>query len=357
MIFIFMMCALGIATGFLLLGSVPLCTLRRASIDASVSIIIPARNEEHNLPRLLESLRPSNRPAHEVIVIDDGSTDGTAAVAAAGGARVLTARPLPAGWTGKTWACFQGAEIAAGDLFIFLDADTWFARGGLAKLVSTYAALSSDTVALSVLPFHFTRAPIEELSLFFNLLMAMGAGGFGLLKNGRLFGQSLIISRALYDNCGGYAAVRGQILENVALARCITATGGKCVCFGGSGMLNVRMFPDGFHQLWEGWGKAFANGAAASDGRVLALAIFWLSALCTILPMLLFAPGRLCIATAGLYVVSVLEIWWLVRQIAGYRLLTCALYPIPLFFFFALFIHSLFRRIFRRQVTWRGRRL
>ena len=146
MILIFIFSALGLTAGLLLLGRVPLCPRSRGSTDAKVSIVIPARNEEDNLPRLLSSLRQSSQPAHEVIVVDDASHDGTAAAAAAGGARVLTAAPLPAGWTGKTWACFQGAEIAAGDLFIFLDADTWFEPDGLTRLVSTYAALSSDKI-------------------------------------------------------------------------------------------------------------------------------------------------------------------------------------------------------------------
>ena len=365
MILIVILCALGLPAGLLLLRRVPLCPLSGVSTNAKVSVIIPARNEEHSLPRLLESLRQSSRPAHEVIVVDDASLDGTAAAAAAGGAIALTARPLPAGWTGKTWACFQGAEIAAGDIFVFLDADTWFAQNGLTTLVTAYAALSSessselssDRVALSILPFHTTCAPFEELSLFFNLLMAFGAGGFGLLKSGRLFGQSLVISRTLYEECGGHATVRDQILENFALARRIRATGGKCICFGGNGLLNVRMFPDGFHQLWEGWGKAFAGGAAASDGRVLGLAIYWLTALCAIPLIFLFASGPTRIAAAGLYLFAIFEVFWLARQIGSCCLLTCVFYPIPLLFFFALFSHSLFGRVFRRQVTWRGRQL
>lgn len=357
MTFLLALFALGLPVGLILLSRVPLCPANGAASKIIASVIIPARNEEHNLPRLLDSLWQSSVTPHEVIVVDDSSQDATAAVAAAGGATVLAARPLPAGWTGKTWACFQGAEIASGDVLVFLDADTWFSPQGFGRLLSAYAAQRSDLFAVSLLPFHDLRASYEELSLFFNLLMAFGAGGFGLLGGGLLFGQSLVISRALYDKSGGHAAVRRQILENVALADRIEAVGGKCACLGARGVLNVRMFPDGFKQLWESWVKAFADGAAASDGRILALSISWLSALSGIFLVLLFASGPMRWAAASLYACSAIEVWWLVRQIGRFSLFTCALYPVALLFFFALFAQSLVRRTFKRQVTWRGRRL
>ena len=89
-------------------------------------MIIPARNEAHNLPRLLESLASQSVQPREVIVVDDGSTDDTAEIARRHGAEVLVSKPLPEGWRGKPWACHQGAEAASGDLLCFVDADTCF---------------------------------------------------------------------------------------------------------------------------------------------------------------------------------------------------------------------------------------
>ena len=93
----------------------------------NLSIIIPARNEEQNLPVLLCSINAQTVKPPEVIVVDDGSTDRTAEVAREFGAAVIASKPLPDGWRGKTWACQQGAQAATGDLLLFLDADTWFA--------------------------------------------------------------------------------------------------------------------------------------------------------------------------------------------------------------------------------------
>jgi 4,4'-diaponeurosporenoate glycosyltransferase len=321
-----------------------------------ISVIIPARNEEQNLPRLLESIHKS-AASPEVIVVDDASTDATALVAAQHGATVLPAATLPRGWTGKTWAIAQGSAKAAGDLLLFLDADTWFEPDGFDRLISAWRQQDSESLALSLLPFHVTQKPYEELSLFFNLLMAFGAGGFGRVGKPRLFGQCLLIPRVLYDACGGHEAVRGRILENLAMADRIEAAGGSCMCLGGRGALQVRLFPDGLSQLRESWTKAFADGAAASDSAVLALAIAWLSALSGTFLALCFAHGQTRVLAAGLYLAAVAQVLWSARQVGGFRWTTALLYPVPLIFFFGLFTSSLLNRVFRRQVTWRGRRI
>ena len=357
MIALAVICALGLPAGFLLLMRVPLCRADVVAPSRTVSVVIPARNEEHTLPALLDSLNTAHPGPKEVIVVDDHSTDSTAQVAKAHGAIVISALALPAGWTGKTWACFQGAKAATAETLLFLDADTWFEADGFQRMIAAYSALGTESVALSLLPFHLTREPYEELSLFFNLLMAFGAGGFGVLGHGRLFGQSLLLSHELYTAGGGHESVRKHVLENVAMAQGIEAAGGRCLCREGRGVINMRMFPEGFTQLCEGWTKAFADGAASSDPRVLAVAVYWLSALCTAFVWLLLASGPWRLAAAVLYACSALQVAWFARQIGSFRWTSCALYPVPLIFFFALFTRSLLRRALKRQVTWRGRKI
>ena len=349
--------ALALISGTLLLLRVPTCPPTQPATPIRLSIIIPARNEEDNLPRLLLSLNNCELATFEVIVVDDGSTDATAAVAKSAGATVLAAPLLPASWTGKTWACAQGAQKARGDLLLFLDADTWLVPGGLDQLLSAWHRHSGERVALSLLPFHALRAPYEELALFFNVLMAIGAGGFGAFGKPKLFGQCLLVSRDLYEACEGHSAVRSRVLENLFMADHIEAVGGRCICLGGRGVLQVRMFPDGLNQLCESWKKAFIDGAAATESVVLALTIVWLTSICTVFLLVCVAPSSLRVFAAACYVLTASQVFFSVRQIGSFRWTTAFLYPIPLLFFFGLFASSLLGRKRRRQVNWRGRQI
>lgn len=344
---------LALLAGFLLIARMAVCRPKAKRGSTALSVIIPARNEERSLPRLLDSLRQDISPA-QVIVVDDHSTDRTAQLATEFGVQVVSAPSLPAAWTGKTWACAQGAAKSEAETLLFVDADTWFAPGALTRI---QALLHDDRTAVSVLPYHITERPYEELSLFFNLLMAFGAGGFGLLGKPRLFGQSMLISRALYERTGGHQSVRGEILENFALAVNIDAVGGRCVCAGGAGVLMMRMFPNGLRQLREGWTKAFAAGAAKTTGAVLAIAVFWLTVLCFDFLCLLLQSGETRVVAGMLYLAFAFQIAWMARLLGTFRFYTCILYPVSLFFFFAVFADSAARKAFGGHVTWRGRQL
>ena len=357
MIWLVVACALGLPAGILLMWRVPTCEAVGCGSPGDTSIVIPARNEERNLYRLLQSVWKSEPYPRELIVVDDGSIDATATVAAHSGARVIRSLPLPAGWTGKNWACSQGAKATSSRWLLFLDADTFFGPHGFHKLAGCYATTDGAHRVISVLPYHVMEEAYEQLSLIFNLLMAFGAGGFGTIGKGRLFGQSLLISSEAYERSGGHAGVRNAILENVALSGNVDAAGYTSIRLGGKGMLNIRMFPDGAGQLCESWTKAFADGAAASDPAVLYLSIFWLSAMFASVLLGIFALGSWKVPFVVLYACFVFQLAWLARRIGNYKFVTCLLFPAPLTFFFGIFGRSLYRRTFKRKVTWRGRSL
>jgi 4,4'-diaponeurosporenoate glycosyltransferase len=347
----------GLCAGLLLLRTVPLVDARvqMGANDLRVSVIVPARNEETNLPLLLESLRQF-ASSFEVLVIDDGSTDNTAAVAVQHGAKVIAAKPLPEGWTGKTWACHQGALAAAGGVFFFLDADTRFVHDGFARIVKQFSTLPNNTV-LSLLPFHRMQCWYEQLSLFFNILIAMGAGGFGGLDAPHLFGQSLIIRREMYFKAGGHTSVKREILENLQFAANVLAAGGSIRTLGGRGLLEMRMFPHGLAQLQESWRKAFVTGAGVTTPWVLALSVYWLAGAMLTACMMFAFHSPLWPASAALYLLSAIQIAWLGRQLGTFRWLTALCYPIALAFYFAIFAQSIWGRKSGRSVTWRGRQI
>ena len=356
MLFLTFLSIAGIIAGLLLLRRVPTMPTRRFSLSQpTVSVIIPARDEETNLPPLLESLRNASRPPLQILVVDDGSTDRTATVAAQCGATVIPGAALPAGWTGKTWACHQGMLVATGDTLFFLDADTCFINDGYTRAVEYFATLPQNS-ALSLLPFHRTQCWYEELSLFFNIVMAMGAGGFGKLDPPHLFGQSLLIEREIYAVAGGHESVKREILENLHFAPNLRARGGKVFALGGRGVLEMRMFPHGLTQLKESWQKAFAAGARTAAPLVLGLSICWLTAAMLSAFILFALYSSLWPAAAVFYSLYVIQIAWYGRQLGTFRWPTAVLFPIPLVFYFAIFGRSAWHRGRGVSPIWRGRR-
>ncbi|MCZ8495916.1 glycosyltransferase, partial [Priestia megaterium] len=138
-----------------LVSTIP--TFKRVKIvrnDMScLSIIIPARNEERNLTFLLQSLQLGNAD-FEVIVVDDNSTDNTERVAKAFGVKVVHPGTLPAGWLGKSWACWNGAREAKGSVLLFLDADITVEKDGIEKVFFYYQQQGG---VLSVHPYHLVK--------------------------------------------------------------------------------------------------------------------------------------------------------------------------------------------------------
>lgn len=308
-----------------------------AALD--VSVIIPARNEEKNLPRLLRSLQGEAEAIGEILVVDDDSTDGTAQAATDLGARVVRADPLPEGWRGKAWACHQGARAAAGRHLLFLDADTWFQPAGLRSILEAYPG-----GAFSVGPWHQVEKLYEHLSLFFNVNMVLGT------VPEALFGQMLLVDRASYEAAGGHERVKGQVLENLMLAAHFRQAGIPVRSTLAQGRFRFRMYPDGITELIRGWRKGFSAGAGRTPGKVLALAVSWMSGLMMI-PIGWLVTGSWWFALA--YFVCAAHVAWLARIIGSFRPILALLYPVALVFFFCVFGLSTAR--FNKAGSWKGR--
>jgi len=323
-----------------------------------VTVVIPARNAAATIAPLLASLEQSG--ATEVIVVDDASSDATALVAAAHGARVvrLDGDP-PTGWTGKAYACHRGAASAQTPLLLFLDADVTLRPGALDRLVGAHAQRGG---LISVQPYHRTRRPYEALSAICNVVAIMGSGAFTAWRRvirPAAFGPCLLTSVDDYVSAGGHAAVRDAVVEDVALARRFDAAGLPVWVFAGWSAVEFRMYPEGVRQLAEGWTKNLASGAQLVDPVSAAIAVWWVSACIwlTAVALRLVAVGEqsdIALALACWTAVAV-ELRWMWRRVGSFGWWTALLYPVSIAAFVVLFIRSAWATVVRRRVQWSGR--
>lgn len=345
--------------GFFLLWRIPACGRPAASPPPPVSVLIPARNEAHNLPRLLQSLQGQSLRAREVIVVDDQSEDATAAVAAAGGARVLRSQQPPQGWLGKPWACWQGALAASGELLVFLDADTALEPDGLLRLAATWVERGG---LVSVWPYHRMLRPYERLSAFFHVIIMASMRAFTPLGR-RLaplgaFGPCVVCSRGDYAELRGHEAVKGEILEDIALGQLFLRSGRALHCLSGRGTISFRMYPQGLGSVVSGFSKGMAAGARASAAIAAPLAL-WIALGFVVSFGLAFSlatglwggwPGWM-----AFYLMYALQLEWILLRVGNYRVLTALLFPIPALFFAGVFALSAARTFGLGRVSWKGR--
>lgn len=345
--------ALGLTAGLVLLWRVPV-PVTGPGRGGSVSVVVPARDEARVLPRLLASLRLQTVLPDEVLVVDDGSTDGTAAIAAEHGATVHTAPSPPSGWLGKPWACDVGARAARGERLVFLDADTWLAPDGLERLLATHAERAPHGL-LSVQPFHDVQRPYEQLSAVCNVVPVMAAG-FAAARRPRTsavaFGPCLVTPATDLAAVGGFATVARDVVEDAALAAAYRRAGRPVVCLGGGDAVRFRMYPDGLRSLVQGWTKNLAGGAARAGVPALLGAVLWVSAGLSITMDAVTGPGT---AVAVAWAAYAGELWWALRRLGSFHPLTALLFPLPLLAFVALFLRSAVLRASGRPVRWRGR--
>jgi len=324
-----------------------------------VSVVIPARNEADNLPGLLSSLADQQPPPAQVIVVDDGSTDGTAEVARSFGVIVVDSSPLPDGWTGKSWACMQGADLASGDTLVFLDADTRLLPGGLAAVVEEQRRRGG---LLSVQPYHRMARAYERLSAVFNVIAVMGVGVGSPGRAGRArgaFGPCIVCRAEDYRRVGGHGAVADEILEDLALGRVFAEGGDDVWGAGGRGVIEFRMYPGGPAQLIEGWSKNMASGSASIGALRLVATILWVCGA-------VGSSAELVQWLGGIGSATTVEVWvaWaayalqfgvMLRQLGNFGLWPTLAYPVTFAAFVLVFFDSLWLTVVRRRVRWRGR--
>jgi chlorobactene glucosyltransferase len=229
-----------------------------------VAMIVPARNEQSNVEPCLEALLAQDYPRKQVriIVIDDGSTDGTreqiknyeqrdARV------RLIVGRSLPQGWKGKPFACWQGVRAVESEeceWLCFMDCDTRAAPSLVRHAIEHAEQSGIDLLSLE---------PFQELGSFWERVLI--PSGFLLLAYsqdlGRVNdpnsmdasanGQFILVRRQVYERLGGHSAVRDEICEDSALASLVKSAGCRIAVLGAELLLRTRMYHS-LAEIWQG---------------------------------------------------------------------------------------------------------
>ena len=335
----------------------------------SLSIIVPARNEEQNIARCANSLLSTRYPDFEVIVVDDRSTDATRRIVDAIAERdprlkVVAGEQLPDEWVGKPWALAQGARIARGAWLLFTDADT--EHDPLAATSTLQCALENGYGVVSLLTDQQTIGVAERLLLPTILFVIMlGVGGTDDVNDPRkpdvaIFnGQYILVSRVAYDAIGGHEAVRAEIAEDLELARRFKRDGRFGICLAGAGgLVRTRMYVS-FAQIWEGFVKNFAIGArgrpfGAIAGTALLACVSPISPIVALVAVLQRQwPAVAVLVLSGAAIIAVAEFG---MRRARFRAGSGLALPLGLVVTLAIFATSLYCTFVGRGVEWRGRR-
>ena len=241
-----------------------------------VSVIVPARDEERGVEAAVASLAAQEYGALEVIVVDDESSDSTAAEARAAATdrvRVVSGLPVPPGWVGKSWACHQGFELARGEWLLFTDADVRHAPDTVGRVL---ALTERQRVAgVTLLPVIETAGVVERAiqPAAAVLIRSFVAPGL-LVRSPRspvaiAAGGFILVSRVAYEGVGGHEAMRHELVDDQMLAVRLKAAGTPLALAGSAGRVRVRMYI-GARESLRGWRK---NTSAGLGGSVAVAAI------------------------------------------------------------------------------------
>lgn len=330
--------------------ALPLLGQGIAGSCGTVSIVVPARNERDRLPALLRSLQRLDYADREVLVVDDGSTDGTGDIAEELGARVLRIDGPKAGWTGKSFACWTGAQSARGEWLLFTDADTEHGPHSLGRALALAEATPAGMVSL--LAAQQCKTFWERLLLPYTYaLYFVGARKVNLPGGSAVAnGQYMLFRRETYERIGGHCAVRASLIEDVALARVAARHSERVVLARAESDISVRMY-DSLSTLWEGFGKnatRFVSSSPRSGVQTVVAALIWSAGI--------FLAARrhsgVC-AAAQLLTPAVCMVPWEKRF--GVPRRYALLQPLAAAVFQLIALDSMRRTVFR-STMWKGRR-
>jgi hypothetical protein len=332
--------------------------------EVGISVLIPARNEEQNIRATIAAVLANRGIDFEVIVLDDHSTDRTAAIVLESAARdprlrLEKAPRLPAGWCGKQHACHVLANLARQPLLVFIDADVRLMPDALARMAGFLEQSGSDLAS---------GVPRQELGTFSERLLIplihfilLGFLPMPVMRRTRSpafsagCGQLFIARRAAYQACGGHAQLRDSLHDGIKLPRVFRRAGFATDLFDATNLAACRMYRTN-GEVWRGLGKNATEGLAAPGTIGPMTAVLFGG---QILPFALLAAAPMLSTTDMILAISAAGLAWLPRIVAVWRfnqpLGSALLHPLGVGALLAIQWFALARSVAGRPAVWKGR--
>ncbi|MCL5072085.1 MAG: glycosyltransferase [Actinobacteria bacterium] len=333
-----------------------------------VSILIPARNEEGNIKRILNSLVKQDYLNLEILVLDDNSTDATAQIIQEFAQRdsrvkLITGEPLPKGWKGKCFACHQLSKHAKGEYFVFTDADTLH----FPNLISgSLAALMRDKVDV-------TSAYPRQIAVTFSERMTIRFIHFGILSLMPLIlvkhskspffstgmGQFFLFKKQVYEKIGGFESVKDEILEDIHISKQVKRHGFKIMVYDGSDSIFCRMYTNKSDVI-KGFSR-FIYAAFDCNFLMECIAVFFIS-LTFLVPFILLPLGIFIFdwprILVSLNIIQILLIFVIKIVLAirfKERILDIFFTPISIVYIVFIAMNSYIQSRFGNGINWKDR--
>lgn len=336
-----------------------LSVYRKPAGTPLVSVLIPARNEERNLPECLATFQTQTYSRFEVLILDDHSSDGTQKIAKTFARsddrmKVIRGKELPAGWTGKNWACAQLSRWAKGKILLFMDADVRPGPAAIENLVAVFERFKAAGVSAFPRQRFSNRAaqivvPLMDVILYGALpLRAVRIRRFSSLLAAN--GQWLAFTKETYDSIGTHAAVRSEIVEDMALARRVKHEGLRFVVTSGVGAVECSMY-DTWEEIVRGFSKNFFAGFGFRP-------VAFVGVLAVLFVLMLFPFAALALSVSAYTVAAVglnLSFRLMMSARFGHGLLPLLLHPLGVLAAIVIGLNALRLYYFHGEVHWKDR--
>jgi chlorobactene glucosyltransferase len=332
-----------------------------------VSILVPARNEETNIKKLLISLIKQDYKNIEILVLDDNSIDATAAIVKQMESKdprikLIRGEKLKDGWLGKSWACQQLAAHARGQYLIFTDADTLHFPDTVSCAMATM--INNGIDGMSAYPRQIMVSFTERMLVSF-----IGLGLFTMIPlilikktKTKLFstaiGQFFMFKKDVYFKFGGHESVKAEILEDIHISKRIKAAGFSFMVFDASSNVFCRMYKN-FRETFSGFSK-FIFAAFDYNGLTEAAAIIFYSILFLVpfamLPIsIIFGWSKILLILNMVQILIVFAIKAILALRFKERIIDILLTPVSVCFIITVAVNSYIQARFKRGVYWKGR--